>query len=149
MLLSESQQEHYVLRILSCQRTDDDEERSELNTVARYLYKPGGTEITYTEVDENGLPEGETCMTVLGPELITIQKSGFTEATMVLEKGKTHYCSYRTIVGAMDMQLNATEVYSSLHPDGGVIRMTYILEIGDGFSAVNSIEIQISPAVKG
>lgn len=142
--MSEQQYREAVLTIISRQRTETEEDSSELNTTARYRFTPEQTEIVYDELNENGEREGETRITVLRGDLVSIQKTGFTEATMIIEAGKTHAVHYDTMVGSMDMMLSALSVSTSFDAEGGHMKLRYVLDIGDSFSAENTIELQIT-----
>jgi len=136
--------ENAVVTIRSFQKTDDDSDSSELNTTACYSYKGNGRgEILYTELDEQGKPCGDTTITVFSNELVSIRKTGFTEAVMILETGKTHTAAYNTMLGSMEMRLCATDIICFLHENGGSIRLKYLLDIGEEYSAVNTIDLQI------
>ncbi len=138
-----------MLTIHSYQKADDETDSTELNTTANYRYRNGKAKITYTELDEQGVPSGETAITVLDERLVTIRKTGFTEAVMVLETGKTHPARYHTMLGAMEMRLCATEISSSLHQSGGSLRLRYLLDIGESYSAVNLIDLQVRLRTEG
>lgn len=135
--------ENAVMTIRSCQKADGETDASELNTTARYRFHDHTAEIIYTELDEMGNPNGETTITVLHDGLVTIRKTGFTEAIMVLEVGKTHPARYHTVVGAMEMRLCATEISVDLGTEGGSLKLRYLLDIGDTYSAVNLIDLQV------
>ncbi|MBQ6039682.1 MAG: DUF1934 domain-containing protein [Oscillospiraceae bacterium] len=136
--------ENAVLRIISTQTADGETDRSELNTTAHYRYSPNETEIVYTELDENGNENGETVITVLADNLVTIHKTGFTEAVMILECGKTHAVRYNTMLGTMDMLLCALDVKQDLHSSGGRLQLRYLIDIGEAYSAQNSIDLRVS-----
>lgn len=136
--------ENAVLTLRSFQRSDDDTDSSELNTTAQYTYHPDRTEIVYREADEDGIPGGETTITVLGDSLVTIHKTGFIEATMILEAGKTHAVHYQTMLGTMEMQLSAITVTSRLNRNGGQLQLRYALDIGDSYSAVNNVDLRVT-----
>lgn len=132
-----------MLTILSTQKTDDDSDRSELNTTAEFRYQEGCTEIRYSELNETGETVGETLITVLSDRLITIRKTGFTEAVMILETGKAHPVRYQTMLGTMEMMLCTTEISVDLSPEGGSMKMQYMLDIGETYSAVNQIDLRV------
>ena len=133
-----------MLSIISRQRTDSEEDSSELNTTARYHCSAEQTEIIYDELDEQGEREGETKITVFPDGLVTIHKTGFTEATMIIEAGKTHPVHYDTMVGSMDMMLSTLSVKASFSAEGGSMKLRYVLDIGEAFSAENTIELKIT-----
>ena len=136
--------ENAVLTIFSAQTADGETERSELNSTA--VYNCSGSEVTieYTELDETGEESGKTVITVLSRDLVTIQKTGFTEAVMILERGKTHPISYNTVVGSMEMMLCALDIQADFHAGGGRLLMRYLIDIGESYSAMNTIDLRIS-----
>ncbi|MBR4201319.1 MAG: DUF1934 domain-containing protein [Oscillospiraceae bacterium] len=136
--------ENAVLQILSSQTADGETERSELNSTACYSCSAQEVRIKYTELDENGEESGETVITVLADRLVTIQKTGFTEAVMILEQGKTHPITYNTVVGSMQMMLCALEIHADFHSDGGRLLMRYLIDIGETYSAMNTIDLRVS-----
>ena len=139
----EKHEENAVLNILSTQTADGETERSELDTTAHFSRKGNEVTIIYTELDENGNPAGETAITVLNQNLITIHKIGFAEAVMILEPGKTHPVRYSTIFGDMEMLLCALEIQASFHPGGGRLQLRYLIDVGDSYSALNTIDLHV------
>ena len=139
----EKHEENAVLNILSTQTADGETERSELDTTAHYSRKGNEVTIIYTELDENGNPAGETAITVLNQNLVTIHKIGFAEAVMILEPGKTHPVRYSTIFGDMEMLLCALEIQASFHPGGGRLQLRYLIDVGDSYSALNTIDLHV------
>lgn len=136
--------ENAVLTIISTQTADGESDRSELNTTAVYCYSPESTDIAYTELDENGEEAGKTVISVLSGDLVAIHKTGFTEATMILERGKTHPVKYETILGVMQMLLCAVEVDAAFGENGGRLRLRYLIDIGEAYSAMNTIDLRVS-----
>lgn len=135
--------ENAILNILSTQTAEGETERSELDTTAHFSRKGNEVTIIYTELDESGEPAGETSITVLDQNLVTIHKVGFAEAVMILELGKTHPVRYSTIFGDMEMLLCALEIHASFHPGGGRLQLRYLIDVGDSYSAMNTIDLRV------
>ena len=135
--------ENAVLTILSTHTADGETDRSELNTTAVFSRKGNEVTIQYTELDDTGNAVGETVITVLSQNLVTIHKIGFAEAVMVLEKGKTHPVKYSTVFGNMEMLLCALDIHALFHPGGGRLQLRYLIDIGDSYSAVNTIDLRV------
>lgn len=136
-------EENAILNILSTQTAEGETERSELDTTAHFSRKGNEVTIIYTELDESGEPAGETSITVLDQNLVTIHKVGFAEAVMILEPGKTHPVRYSTIFGDMEMLLCALEIHASFHPGGGRLQLRYLIDVGDSYSALNTIDLRV------
>ena len=147
--MSAEQSNHYnhdenaVLTILSTQTADGETERSELNTTAFFVRSGNEVTIKYTELDENGKTAGETVITVLNQRLVTIHKISFAEAVMILEPGKTHPVKYSTVFGDMEMLLCALETEADFHSEGGRLQLRYLIDIGDSYSALNTIDLRV------
>ena len=135
--------ENAVLTILSTQTADGETERSELNSTASYSFTEGNPEIAYTELDEHGEESGRTVITMLSEDLVTIRKTGFTEAVMILERGKTHPVKYETMLGTMEIMLCALEVDGKFTQSGGKLRLRYLIDIGENYSAMNTIDLRV------
>lgn len=136
-------QENAVLTIKSYQRTEDQSDTTELNAKAFYRYAPDQIEITYPELDDTGAPCGRTTVTVFSDSLVTVEKVGFVGTKMVVETGRSHLASYRTIAGTMDLKISAIEISPRLSAEGGVLRLRYLLEINDDFTAENILELKV------
>ena len=141
MSQSEKPKENAVLRITSTQSADGETERTELDTKAKFEYSAEQTEITYYEVDELGRETCETVITILRDDLVTIRKTGFI---MVLERGKSHPVQYISPFGTLEMLLCAQSISGDFTETGGTLRMQYLIDIGDSYSARNTIELRVS-----
>lgn len=136
--------ENAFIYIRSIQRSDDDTDETELSCKGIYLYHPDRIQIIYPELDDDASVSGVTLITVIGDNLVTVQKTGFTESRMVLETGKSHEALYRTMVGTMDMLLSAIDIRSALDADGGTLNLHYLLEISrNDFSTENILELSV------
>ncbi len=133
-----------MLSIHSTQEADSETDISDLNTTAFFKKKSDHFEIAYRELDESGDTVGETVITVLSEHLVTIHKTGFAEAVMVLEPGRTHPVRYKTMLGSMEMMLCTTLIAADLTEKGGTLRLRYMLDVGETYSAVNTIDLNVS-----
>ena len=136
--------ENAVVRIMSIQNAEGETDQSELNTTASYRITPEAAEIIYTEQDETGDVSGETIITVLQDRLVTIRKTSFADALMILERGKTHPVKYSTMLGTMEMLLCALEINAELDEEGGSLHLRYLIDIGEAYSAQNTIDLRVS-----
>lgn len=139
------QHENAVIYIHSIQKSDDQTDSTELNCKGIYLFTPDRIQIVYPELNDDGSASGITVISVIGSTLVTVQKTGFTESGMVLEKGKAHEAVYSTIVGSMDMLLSTIDIQSKLDSKGGTLKLHYFLEIiNNDFSAENILDLRVS-----
>ena len=136
--------ENAVVRIMSIQNAEGETDQSELNTTASYRITPEAAEIIYTELDETGDVSGETIITVLQDGLVTIRKTSFADALMILERGKTHPVKYSTLLGTRAMLVCALEINAELDEEGGSLHLRYLIDIGEAYSAQNTIDLRVS-----
>lgn len=136
-------QDNAILTIRSLQTVEGETEQSDLNTTALFESDNDEIRIVYTELDETGKPVGQTAITILEQNLVTIHKTGFAEAVMILETGKTHPVRYSTMFGDIEMLLCALEIHAQFHPGGGKLELRYMIDVGDSYSAVNTIDLSV------
>jgi len=141
--------ENAVLTIRSKLVYENEEpEWSELNTKANYRFRSDEAVVIYTDVDERGEAMGQTAITVTGfrsgNPLVSIHKTGFTDALMVLETGKTHPVEYDTVFGTISMQLHAIQVRADLSQYGGELYLRYAMDVGDHSENINTIVLRVT-----
>ncbi|MCQ2417820.1 MAG: DUF1934 domain-containing protein [Oscillospiraceae bacterium] len=135
--------ENAVLSVRSIQKTSDGSDESELNTTAYYQLTEHGPEIAYYEVDDTGKRIGRTLLSVLSDHLFTLNKSGFTSSTMIMETGKTHPVAYKTPYGTIDMQVFTSRITSAFNENGGHLTAEYSLQVGDNFHGFQTIDLTV------
>lgn len=136
--------ENAAVRLMNQQRAEGQTARLDLDTKGVYIYTPVRTVLTYPELDEDGTVTGTTVVTVHSRELITVQKTGFTDCKMIFEPGRAHLATYDTPLGAMDLTVSALELSVRLGPDGGRLYLHYLLDADEGYTADNIMEITVS-----
>ena len=144
-----SRQENAVLTIRSQLVYENDEpEWSDLNTKADFHYHKSEVKIIYTDVDDRGEETGQTVITVTGfhdgEPLVTIHKTGFTDALMILESGKTHPVEYETPFGTLSMQLHTMQAHADFSQYGGEMYLRYAMDVGDHSENINTIVLRVT-----
>ncbi len=73
---------------------------------------------------------------------VDLKRTGDVSSQMYYEKGKTTSFDYNTLYGTVRMSIFTRSLVCSLTPDGGMLRIGYVLETG-GDKLYNDIIIRI------
>ena len=118
-----------VLSIRGSQHyAETDPETIELVTEGTMEFRDGGWDISYEESALTGL-EGVTTTFRVEPAKVTLTRSGKLNSQMVFQQGVPHESLYQMDFGALLLIVEATFVYFDIVPDGGVIDLSYKIEI--------------------
>lgn len=118
-----------VLSIRGSQHyAETDPETIELVTEGTMEFRDGGWDISYEESALTGL-EGVTTTFRVEPGKVTLSRSGKLNSQMVFQQGVPHESLYQMDFGALLLIVEATFVYFDIVPDGGVIDLSYKIEI--------------------
>lgn len=100
----------------------------ELVTTGTMEFRDGGWDISYEETALTGL-EGVTTTFRVEPGKVVLTRTGKLNSQMVFQKGVTHESLYQMEFGALMLSVKATHVFFDIVPDGGVIDLSYAIEI--------------------
>lgn len=107
---------------------DQEPETIELTTEGTMEQTTNGWDICYTESDLTGLAGVHTSFLV-EPERIVLTRSGKLTSQMVFVQGQSHDSLYQMEFGALMITVNATAISSRLTQTGGVVDLSYTIEI--------------------
>ena len=132
-----------ILSIRGSQRYDDQEpEVIELVTAGNMEFRDGGWDICYEETELTGLA-GVTTTFRVEPGKVTLTRSGRLHSQMVFQEGQSHDSLYRMEFGALLMTVRATRVFFDIVPDGGMIDLSYDIEIEHSAAGVIDYHLDI------
>lgn len=132
-----------MLSIQGRQRYDDQApEVIELVTAGTMEFRDGGWDICYEETELTGLA-GVTTTFRVEPGKVTLTRSGKLHSQMIFQEGVAHDSLYRMDFGALMMTVRATGVFFDIVPDGGVIDLTYEIEIEHSAAGVIEYHLDI------
>lgn len=132
-----------VLSIRGSQRYEDQEpEIIELTTEGTMEFTKGGWDITYEESALTGL-EGVTTTFRVEPDKVTLTRTGALNSQMVFQQGVPHDSLYQMPFGALLLTVNATSVFYDIVPDGGVIDLSYNIDIENTQAGVIDYHLDI------
>ena len=132
-----------TLAIKGCQTYQDQEpEIIELVTEGTMELKNGGWDITYEESELTGL-EGVTTTFRVEPGKVVLDRKGKLTSQMIFQEGVEHTSLYQMAFGALMLTVKATFVFFDIVPDGGVIDLSYNINIENAEAGVIDYHLDI------
>lgn len=132
-----------VLSIRGRQQYPEQEpEVIELVTDGTMAFRNGGWDISYEESTLTGL-EGVTTTFRVEPGKVTLTRTGALKSKMVFEQGIPHDSLYQMPFGALMLTVQATSVFYDIVPDGGVIDLSYNINIENTEAGVIDYHLDI------
>ena len=121
---------------------DQEPEVIELVTEGTMTFRDGGWDITYEESELTGLA-GVTTTFRVEPGKVILTRSGALNSQMVFQEGVAHDSLYQMAFGALMLTVKATFVYFDIVPDGGVIDLSYNIDIENTEAGVIDYHLDI------
>ena len=122
-----------------------DPEVIELVTDGTREYRDGGWDLSYEESALTGLEGVTTTFRVL-PEEVTLTRTGKLRSEMIFRVGEVHESLYKVEFGALMLSVMASRVEANItEEDGGVIDLTYAIEIEQSAAGVIDYHLEIKP----
>lgn len=132
-----------VLSIRGSQRYADQEpEVIELVTEGTMAFARGGWDITYEESELTGL-EGVTTTFRVEPGKVVLTRTGKLNSQMIFQEGVEHNSLYQMAFGALMLTVKATFVFFDIVPEGGVIDLSYNINIENTEAGVIDYHLDI------
>lgn len=116
----------------------------ELLTEGTMAFQNGGWDISYAESALTGL-EGVNTTFRVEPGKVTLTRTGNLNSEMIFEEGVSHDSLYRMPFGALLLTVEATRVFFDIVPDGGVIDLTYRIQIENEEAGEITYHLDIQP----
>ncbi len=132
------------INIKSIQHTEEDNDTTELFTYGflskgknKYEYV-----VTYEESEATGF-DGSYVVLDIKENIVKMQRKGAVSSSLIIEKGKKHYCHYGTEYGEFMIGINADDIKNDLGDSGGNLYLKYTIDINSGFLSENEMFINI------
>ena len=116
----------------------------ELVTEGTMTLRDGGWDICYQESNLTGL-EGVTTTFRVEPGKIILNRTGGLQSQMVFQQGVPHDSLYQMPFGALMLTTCATSVFYDITPEGGVIQLSYTIDIEQSAAGVIDYRLNIRP----
>lgn len=114
----------------------------ELTTDGTMEFHNGGWNISYQESALTGL-EGVTTTFRVEPERVILTREGTLNSQMVFQMGVDHESLYQMPFGALLLTVRATHLFYDIVPDGGVIDLSYNINIENQEAGVIDYHLDI------
>ena len=121
---------------------DQEPEIIELLTDGTMEFRNGGWDISYEESELTGLA-GVTTTFRVEPDKVTLTRKGSLSSTMVFQQNVVHESLYQMPFGALMLSVKATRVFFDIVPDGGVIDLSYDINIENSEAGVIDYHLDI------
>ena len=121
---------------------DQPPEIIELVTDGTMEFRSGGWDISYEESELTGLA-GVTTTFRVEPDKVTLTRKGALNSQMIFQKDVVHESLYQMPFGALMLSVKATSVFFDILPDGGVIDLSYNIEIENTQAGVIDYHLDI------
>lgn len=124
------------------QYPEQEPEVIELVTEGTMEFRSGGWDISYEESALTGL-EGVTTTFRVEPGVVTLTRKGNLNSQMVFQKDVPHESLYQMPFGALMLTVTATSLFYDIVPDGGVIDLSYNINIENTEAGVIDYHLDI------
>ena len=114
----------------------------ELVTDGIMEFRNGGWDISYEESELTGLA-GVTTTFRVEPGKVTLTRKGALDSQMIFQENVVHESLYQMPFGALMLSVKATSVFFDIVPDGGVIDLSYNIEIENTQAGVIDYHLDI------
>ena len=121
---------------------DQEPEIIELVTDGTMEFCNGGWDISYEESELTGLA-GVTTTFRVEPDKVTLTRKGALHSQMVFQQNVVHESLYQMPFGALMLSVKATSVFYDIVPDGGVIDLSYLINIENSEAGVIDYHLDI------
>ena len=121
---------------------DQPPEIIELVTDGTMEFRNGGWDISYEESELTGLA-GVTTTFRVEPDKVTLTRKGALNSQMIFQKNVLHESLYQMPFGALMLSVKATSVFFDILPEGGVIDLSYNIEIENTQAGVIDYHLDI------
>ena len=123
---------------------DQDPDVIELVTEGTLTKLENGWQLQYQETELTGLA-GVTTIFSIENDTITLTRTGKLNSQMVFREGVCHDSLYQTEFGTMLLSVCAKSIHYQLDETGGVVDMSYCIELEQSMSGIVDYHLQIQP----
>ena len=105
-------------------------------------FRNGGWDISYEESELTGLA-GVTTTFRVEPAKVTLTRKGALSSTMIFQENEVHESLYQMPFGALMLSVKASRVFFDIVSDGGVIDLSYHINIENSEAGVIDYHLDI------
>lgn len=132
----------FIFVISSEITADGDTSNIELTTTGSYSMINGRWVLLYDEMSEDKTTVIKTIVKA-DNKSVTITRNGEGSSKLIMTEGERNMCHYRTQFGDILMGVYCNEVNNDLNNSGGIISMSYTLDVNATVLSDNKVTIKI------
>lgn len=132
----------FIFVISSEITADGDTSNIELTTTGSYSMINGRWVLLYDEMSEDKTTVIKTIVKA-DNKSVTITRNGEGSSKLIMTEGERNMCHYRTQFGDILMGVYCNEVNNDLNDSGGIISMSYTLDVNATVLSDNKVTIKI------
>ena len=132
----------FIFVISSEITADGDTSNIELTTTGSYSMINGRWVLLYDEMSEDKTTVIKTIVKT-DNKSVTITRNGEGSSKLIMTEGERNMCHYRTQFGDILMGVYCNEVNNDLNDSGGIISMSYTLDVNATVLSDNKVTIKI------
>ena len=123
-------------------RDESGEEPMAMLTSGTLAIEPAQMIVDYEETLDESMPP-QSVRLVVTDGCVTMIRGGDYETSMVFCKGQRFEGQYKTPFGSIALAVYCTRLHVELNKDGGVIAMSYQLDLNGQFASMNDMELRL------
>ena len=133
--------------IIGIQNINDDEEKVEFSTEARFGTKNGDFFISYNDGQMlEDKADIKTRLFIKSDNSIVLERRGAVNSRMLIEKDKRNTAFYSTPLGELDISIYGEEIDVNLNEKGGELFFAYTIDSGLKLLSRNTVKISVKEA---
>jgi uncharacterized beta-barrel protein YwiB (DUF1934 family) len=133
-----------IVEVTGVQTIDGEKNDSQIICEGTYQYTKEKAVIKYTQMDANAEDEYSTTIE-LSSSGMTMIKEGQFSSTMQFAPSMKYTGTYSTPFGCLNINVLTDYIDVYLDEDGGMIRLAYVLEMGNMVNSLNELCIKVKP----
>lgn len=131
-----------IVQVTGLQDIDGEKNESQIMCEGTYEYTKEKAVITYTHIDTQA-EDSYTTKIVLDSSGMTMIKEGNFASQMQFAPGLKYAGSYATPYGNLSINVITDYIDAYLDEDGGMIKLAYVLEMGNMVNSFNELCIKV------
>ena len=126
----------------SAHRDEASEEPIAMLTSGELVFERDMTTLRYEETLDESLPP-QSIELHIGADSVTMIRGGDYETSMVFCRGQRFEGQYKTPYGSIALAVYCTRLRVELTEDGGLIALSYQLDLNGQFASMNDMELRL------
>ena len=132
-----------IVEVTGVQTIDGEKNDSQIICEGTYQYTKDKAVIKYTHADANAEDEYKTTIELTSSGMTMIKEGQFS-STMQFAPSMKYTGTYSTPFGCLNINVLTDYIDAYLDEDGGMIRLAYVLEMGNMVNSLNELCIKVN-----